>query len=76
MSPTDLRQQYERDGYVVIPQVLDPDLVRLAGEHVEWLREYLRGGAAPEDEQREMGELLKLADALPPRQAGARDPSP
>jgi tetratricopeptide (TPR) repeat protein len=53
-------------------------LRRLEGldEHVEWLREYLRGGAAPEDEQREMGELLKLADALPPRQAGARDPSP
>ena len=34
----DLKQQYERDGYLVFPKALDPELVRLAGEHVEWLQ--------------------------------------
>ena len=32
-----LRAQYERDGYVVVRDVLDPDLIREAQAHVEWL---------------------------------------
>lgn len=33
-----LREQYDRDGYLVFPHVLDADLIRAAGEHVEWLQ--------------------------------------
>lgn len=29
--------QYNRDGYVIVRNVLDPDLVREASNHVEWL---------------------------------------
>ena len=29
--------RYERDGYVVIPQVIDPELVAEVQGHVEWL---------------------------------------
>jgi ectoine hydroxylase-related dioxygenase (phytanoyl-CoA dioxygenase family) len=35
---TALKAQYDRDGYLVFPEVLDSDLVHLAGEHVEWLQ--------------------------------------
>jgi phytanoyl-CoA hydroxylase len=34
----ELRRQYDREGYLVFPDVLDPELVRLASDHVEWLR--------------------------------------
>ena len=34
----ELRRRYDEDGYLVFPNVLDPDLVRTAGEHVEWLQ--------------------------------------
>jgi hypothetical protein len=33
-----LREQYDREGYLVFPHVLDPNLIRAAGEHVEWLQ--------------------------------------
>jgi len=32
-----LIDQYDRDGYVVVRNVLDPDLIREASGHVEWL---------------------------------------
>jgi phytanoyl-CoA hydroxylase len=32
-----LRRDYDRDGYVVVRDVLDRDLVAAAGRHVEWL---------------------------------------
>jgi phytanoyl-CoA hydroxylase len=34
------REQYERDGYVVIRNVVDPDLVAEARQHVTWLMEH------------------------------------
>lgn len=34
-----IRKQYETDGYVLFPQVLDADLVREAQEHVAWLQQ-------------------------------------
>lgn len=33
-----LREQYDRDGFLVFPEVLDPELVRHASDHVEWLQ--------------------------------------
>jgi ectoine hydroxylase-related dioxygenase (phytanoyl-CoA dioxygenase family) len=33
-----LRQKYEEQGYLVFPEVLDPDLIRLADGHVRWLQ--------------------------------------
>jgi len=32
------RQQYERDGFVILRNVLDPGLIRQASEHVGWLQ--------------------------------------
>jgi ectoine hydroxylase-related dioxygenase (phytanoyl-CoA dioxygenase family) len=32
-----LRSQYEREGYVVVRGVLDPELIQEASEHVTWL---------------------------------------
>src|SRR4051794_38811339 len=34
-----LRERYDRDGCVVIPDVIDADLIREASDHVEWLRQ-------------------------------------
>jgi phytanoyl-CoA hydroxylase len=34
----EIRRRYEEDGYVILPDVLDRELIRHAGEHVEWLR--------------------------------------
>jgi len=34
------RQQFDRDGYTVYRQVLDPGLVEEAGRHVEWLAQH------------------------------------
>ena len=31
-------EQFEREGYVLFPHVLDADLIGEAGEHVEWLQ--------------------------------------
>lgn len=36
-NPNQLRNQFERDGYMVFPAVVDQDLVREAGNDVEWL---------------------------------------
>jgi phytanoyl-CoA hydroxylase len=33
------REQYERDGYALFPDVLDADLIREASDHVAWLQE-------------------------------------
>lgn len=33
------RDQFERDGYALIPDAIDADLVREASDHVAWLRE-------------------------------------
>ncbi|MBM3459454.1 MAG: phytanoyl-CoA dioxygenase family protein, partial [Armatimonadetes bacterium] len=33
------RAAYERDGYLVFEDVLDPETVRLASDHVEWLQQ-------------------------------------
>lgn len=38
MTQTPLREQYEREGYVLIPHVLDADLIGEASEHVAWLQ--------------------------------------
>lgn len=32
-----LKEQYERDGYAVFPDVLDQDLMQEAKQHIEWL---------------------------------------
>ena len=37
MTVTDPRARYERDGYVIFREVLDPDLVAEADRHVDWL---------------------------------------
>lgn len=36
-TPSRLREQYERDGYVVVRNVVDEDLAHEARSHVEWL---------------------------------------
>lgn len=33
----DIRQTYERDGYFIFRNVLDPDLIAQADEHIDWL---------------------------------------
>ena len=33
-----LKEAYERDGYAIVRQVLDPVLVAELGQHIEWLR--------------------------------------
>jgi hypothetical protein len=41
MTETDrvqIREKYKRDGYVLFPHVLDPNLVAEAQSHVEWLQ--------------------------------------
>mgnify|MGYP000215098519 CR=1 FL=1 len=37
-TATNLKEQYERNGYLLFPQVLDKDLMDEAKEHVEWLQ--------------------------------------
>ncbi len=37
-EPLNLRSQYERDGYVIVRNVVDAELVREVREHVDWLR--------------------------------------
>lgn len=32
-----IREQYERDGYVLFPKVLDDDLIQEASDHIAWL---------------------------------------
>ncbi|MGB2960190.1 MAG: hypothetical protein WBD30_14985 [Bacteroidota bacterium] len=32
-----LREEYDRDGYVIVKHAIDQDLVREAQSHVEWL---------------------------------------
>jgi phytanoyl-CoA hydroxylase len=34
----ELKRRYDEEGYLVFENVLDPDLIRLASEHVDWLR--------------------------------------
>ncbi len=34
-----VKAQYERDGYVLFPNVLDADLIQEASDHVAWLQE-------------------------------------
>jgi phytanoyl-CoA hydroxylase len=34
----ELKRRYDEDGYLVFPNVLDPELVKHASDHVEWLR--------------------------------------
>lgn len=36
---THIREQYERDGYVVIRNAIDPDLAEETSRHVDWLLE-------------------------------------
>ncbi|MCC2670706.1 MAG: Phytanoyl-CoA dioxygenase [Armatimonadetes bacterium] len=38
MEDAGLKDRYQREGYLVFPSVLPPDLVRAASEHVEWLQ--------------------------------------
>lgn len=35
---TQLKHRYDEEGYLVFPEVLDPDLIHMASDHVEWLR--------------------------------------
>ncbi len=37
MDDTQLRRQYERDGYAIIRRVLSDDLVAVANQHIDWL---------------------------------------
>lgn len=37
-TTTSLREAYQREGYVLIPDVLDADLIGEASEHVAWLQ--------------------------------------
>lgn len=37
MNREEVKLQYERDGYVVFPKVLDSDLIEEAKEHLQWL---------------------------------------
>ena len=32
-----LKEQYDREGYVIVKQAIDRDLVREAESHVQWL---------------------------------------
>ena len=34
-----IREQYDRDGYALFPQVLDADLVRETSDHINWLQQ-------------------------------------
>jgi phytanoyl-CoA hydroxylase len=34
-----IKQKYERDGYAIFQDVLDPDLIREASDHINWLLE-------------------------------------
>jgi phytanoyl-CoA hydroxylase len=38
MNREEIRRRYQEDGFVIIPDVLDRELLCLAGEHVEWLQ--------------------------------------
>ena len=38
-APHQLRQEFDRQGYAVYRQVLDPDLIAEASQHVDWLAE-------------------------------------
>ena len=38
-TQTTVPEQYEREGYVLFPQVLDADLIQEASDHVAWLQE-------------------------------------
>ena len=39
---TDIIDQYQKDGYVTIPNVIDPNLVEEAGQHIDWLQKKLK----------------------------------
>lgn len=47
MDRNEIKARYEADGFVILPEVLDPQLVRLASEHVEWLQQQ-NPGVRPE----------------------------
>jgi phytanoyl-CoA hydroxylase len=38
LTPDKAREQYEREGYVLFPEVLDEDLIQEARQHVAWLQ--------------------------------------
>ncbi|MEM7031710.1 MAG: phytanoyl-CoA dioxygenase family protein [Chloroflexota bacterium] len=38
-TSSDIVKQYEREGYVIIRDVIDPDLIQEARDHVDWLVE-------------------------------------
>ena len=48
MDRQDARRRYDKDGYVIFREVLDPDLVAEANDHVDWLLER-NPGLQPED---------------------------
>ena len=58
-TQTPLMAQYERDGYLLFPEVLDADLIREAGDHVAWLqRKY------PDIRPENLGHTLMTHDAF------------
>lgn len=36
-SPTNIVEQYEQEGYVIVRNVLDADLVAEGRDHIDWL---------------------------------------
>lgn len=50
-------EQYERDGYVVFPNVLDADLIQEASDHVAWLQQ-----KHPELRPEHLGHVLMTDD--------------
>lgn len=36
-SPQSIKAQYDRDGYAIFRNVIDPDLIREASRHIDWL---------------------------------------
>jgi phytanoyl-CoA hydroxylase len=52
-NPAAIRAQYERDGYVVVREVVDAELIEEARKHVEWLLE-----ANPDKRPEELGHTL------------------
>ena len=59
VNRSQLKEQYERDGYVIVRDVLDLDLIKEAQDHVDWLLEK-NPGLKPH----ELGHQLLTLDAF------------
>lgn len=59
INETQLKQQYEQDGYVIVRNVLDAGLVNEAQAHIEWLQR-----KHPDLRPEELGHQLVTRDAF------------